>query len=724
MKNAVLRRSSAALAALALAFVAFAAQAETLTWDVSVAGGEWSNAANWKIGDAPAGRIPQEGDDVVFPKRAKTNVKIKLGESTPQLSSLTIWAGWTLSVSGWSTCIRATTVTVTGHSSLYPGTISPSAAFTNDQGSNRVWIVAKDLTVDTYGRIDANGLGYKAMNGPAWAGVTKPGSASYCGGAYGGNQTWNVASASWPKTYGSVKRPLDPGSGASSDGSYPSKYGTGGGAILIELTGALVVNGKISADGLSPWTYCGGGSGGGICVTCKTISGKGQITADSPYYTPTKDGCGSGGGGGRVAIAYDASAQDAILAKNCTVRFSANGGCGGGSATERQTKYGEGGSVWFTDQRFFSRATLNMGGVLWYGDEPTEVTSLAFTGNLLINNGTTANPLRLEFAADGASLSVAGNLGITGTISRASGVMFRGEHSKLTVGKNAGIKGGSIWATDGVEISIAGGLSLADGTFNKTCGELVIYAGPTNDVNGLKYGATVDIGGSFDIAGNSAFIPTSDPKNGAVVKLTAGSLNLGAKAELQANEAGYAAKCGPSAMSSDYNGASHGGRGGSWSFGKVGKTYGRAKMPVCPGTGGGSASWSGNGGGAILVETTGDMVLNGTVTANGHDGRIYGGAAAGGSIFLKCGRLLSGSPVVISADGGSCDEVETNSHGCAGGGGRIAIWYQKLDFDPKVWNVHASGGVVKNETEDTGHWGEDGSVCWRKWNQGLIFLLR
>ncbi len=86
--------------------------------------------------------------------------------------------------------------------------------------------------------------------------------------------------------------------------------GAGGGAIRITATGSVVVNGKISANGLdgqaSGATSGGGGAGGSVWIEADSLSGSGLIearggsAADVQYQ-------GGGGGGGRVVVLCTAS---------------------------------------------------------------------------------------------------------------------------------------------------------------------------------------------------------------------------------------------------------------------------------------------------------------------------------------------------------------------------------------------------------------------------------
>jgi hypothetical protein len=79
-----------------------------------------------------------------------------------------------------------------------------------------------------------------------------------------------------------------------------SVSGAGGGAIRLNVSGILQVDGRISANGGSgSGTGGGGGSGGSVWLTSGILTGSGSITANGGNGV---DSIGGGGGGGRIAI--------------------------------------------------------------------------------------------------------------------------------------------------------------------------------------------------------------------------------------------------------------------------------------------------------------------------------------------------------------------------------------------------------------------------------------
>ena len=128
--------------------------------------------------------------------------------------------------------------------------------------------------------------------------------------------------------------------------------------------------------------------------------------------------------------------------------------------------------------------------------------------------------------------------------------------------------------------------------------------------------------------------------------------------------------------------AAHGGAGYSPSFVNgpqqgAGMTYGRFDAPTELGTGGNGKA----GGGAIKLVATGDVTVNGAVTANA----TSGGRGSGGSVWIAAGGAFSGSGV-IRANG-------VANSGTAGGGGRIRLDYETSTFSGRV---EARGGDISN----------------------------
>jgi hypothetical protein len=136
---------------------------------------------------------------------------------------------------------------------------------------------------------------------------------------------------------------------------------------------------------------------------------------------------------------------------------------------------------------------------------------------------------------------------------------------------------------------------------------------------------------------------------------------------------------GPGAGSGYASGAGHGGAGGmtldSESVFRISQVYGDPFTPTNPGSAGGnhqSNGLGGNGGGAIVITATGEVRVDGTISANGANYvPSYGAGGAGGSVLILC-NTLAGSGAIKARGGAGVISGATGAHG---GGGRISLRY-------------------------------------------------
>ncbi|MCW5764933.1 MAG: hypothetical protein KIT68_03030 [Phycisphaeraceae bacterium] len=162
--------------------------------------------------------------------------------------------------------------------------------------------VQGDATVEAGGHVSASFRGFAAESGDA-PGQNSGGTAA--GGGHGGAGGNSSVGALGGGTYGSVQFPATMGSGGGRDtdccgGRTP---GRGGGAVWLDVGGALTIQGEISAHGEAALVAeSGGGAGGSVYVSAQSITGAGVIAADGGAGAPAAGGGGGGGGGGRVAV--------------------------------------------------------------------------------------------------------------------------------------------------------------------------------------------------------------------------------------------------------------------------------------------------------------------------------------------------------------------------------------------------------------------------------------
>jgi len=609
--------------------------AETTTWDGSAA--NW-NEAHWDNG------VPQVGDDVVI-----SSGTVTLSNVTPNLSSLTMGGG-VLSFTNWSTKLTATTVTINSGTVTHVPNSDTNAPWTPNA---RVWIVCTNLAVNG-GSIDVDSMGYlggatTAMSGSGpGAGLNVGGGASAGshGGFGGAGMLYNLQyHNSLP--YDSATAPVEPGSGGAAGGAVNAFGGNGGGVVRIEAD-HVTVNGAITANGGSAAVAgSSGGAGGSIYISCKTFAGtNGTIIADGGKGgTNQKWYCGRGGGG-RISVDYDTGLQQADDVQS--VLFSVK--TGGALQSWDVGEKGDLGTLYFPDTALLGETVDHLNGQL------VGVTAWS-PSSLTVSN------VYIRFPEAGASITVAGDLTITGSdgqlqiggtrVKNLYHVAFFGEPQLIS-------------------LQVGGNMVLTNG------GLFTAYAGVTN-ASTDGYGALVDVTGDLSLSSNSIFAVHSDPTNGGSVLVSCENFTLAQGATIDASGKGWAwgdqkdstgSGWGPGGGQNYNHGGTYGGRDGE--PGGL-DPYGSSNAPALPGSGGGGYVWGpgGYGGGLVRIDAGGNAVVNGTVNADGGVNEAWPLGTAGGSGggILLLAQSFSGSGI-LTADGGN---GRWNASG--GGGGRIATWY-------------------------------------------------
>jgi len=582
-------------------------------------GNNWFNDGNWSLGHYPAA-----GEDVIITNAGSA---VLLTNQTPWLSSLTI-SNKTLTCSNWFAVIQATNVTV-----RRLGTITLPTAFATNGMSNRVWISCGNLTMDAGSTILATGRGYKSPQGPGRGRGDWHGAGAGHGGTGGGSSSYPTGGG---YTYGSTNEPICPGSGGGG-GAAAACYG--GGAVRIEATGTVTINGSIMANGSNTTAYgYGGGAGGSVYITCNTFGGttNGVINVNGGNTDPTYSG---GGGGGRIAVNYSS------LAVNRSVRFSATYG-----NTYQNTSYRpDVGTLWLPDNQLLTAVMKDR----LFTDIRIVIPSFTAwrPGSLTVSNcWFTIEQRNFVLAVTNAVRIHNGGLGVWGTLSTRSGNLV------LT-----------------------------------NSGRLYVYSGPTNGTAG-HYGALVSVTGDIAVAGGCWIYPYPDLNNGGAALIRGSNVTTAAGGGFNAVGLAYSPGKGPGTPGNLWHGpgAGHGGKGGrSSNYATQGQAYDRTNAPIIPGSGGGHDSSGGAGGGTVRIKATGTFTHNGTIDVSGGGVSSYGGGGgAGGSVFIAC-KMFRGSytGAVVRADGSSNPD---NRYAGGGGGGRIVIAESLPDGDI---NTLLSGGT-------------------------------
>ncbi|MDD5706583.1 MAG: hypothetical protein PHR35_11705 [Kiritimatiellae bacterium] len=656
-------------ATMIAACVAAPAQAAPRYWVGTT--GIWHEVANWDGSES----LPGASDDVAI-TNAGANVTL-----TDSVSVLSLTLSQTLTFTNWTTCLNAANdVLITNG-----GVMTCAGPFTNAPDmSNRVYIICDNLTIAAGGTIDVKAKGY-AQGNPKGNG---PGGGTFTvygpGASHGGYGTRCAYNNSYTVPYDSTNMPSIPGSGGVPGVGLGSH---GGGAVWIEASGVVTVNGTINADSGVPGSHASGGSGGAIYVRCDRFAGSNGLL--SAIGTTVYAGFGGMGGGGRIAVDYNPASQTAPVP---TVGFNVN-------------SYGDPGTLFFPDTSLFSETISSVNGAV-HG-----VTNWA-TASLIIRNSA------IRFEAPNMQLDVSGNVLI--------------DSGKLSLG---GDLAGTDWglyrysAIPGPALTVGGNLVLTNS------GALYVYGAATTDPTN-QYGALVDVEGDMILNSGAWVYPRSDITNGGAPIFRMSNLSVATNAGFNANgagcwrESGLGAGCHANWQTYYSGGGSHGGMGiPGCPLGATpqprnvyGALYGSSNAPVHAGSGGGGSPWSfgGAGGGVIRIEADATVNLNGTLTANGQDQTLTGsdseGGGSGGSIYVRCHRFAGTTAgAVLSANGGSGSADDTRS--AAGGGGRIAVW--------RVYDCHAGTAPRANGGTCLAGAAGDGTVVWG-WlpPAGTVMLLK
>lgn len=675
----------------------------------------WHDAANW------GGSVPGPGASVTI-----ASGTVAIDAPTPHLATLTVGGGESaakLIVSNWNTKVEADVITVADK-----GAIALSGGFDDVSQSNRIWLAGTALTVAAGGRISADGGGYLAWCGPSWyeqrrrnfTGFPWYYSSSYCimysGASYGGCQGYpgSVTQGSLAGApYGSAENPTDPGvgGGGSGGGNNVAKNDAsfrGGGAILLDFSGTVRIDGTVSALPVTKANvWISGGTGGSVCLHCQTLSGNGRISADA-QAKDAQTTYGGSSSGGRIAVHYDVAAQKGVA---CSVMLSANGGM---SRLDNVTKFSEPGTIWMPDAQLLGSPLLHCGRIVVPTLARLDFDSLEVRG-------------RVWWPKD-LMLNVSGDLDVVSSNVYVKGMRLDG--GALNVGGNVRVAGATLRLGNGCDAVIGGNFTQTDSTIK---GENNAYlfsrvyfqAGATNGTDRAMPGQSVRIGGTYSLSSGSTAYFYSHWTNGAISKVSARNVVLNEGAAFNANRGGWAPAKGPGAGNRVERGgqmksASHGGHGGAFSEALLTQTYGDMKRPLEPGSGAGNAI---EGGGVVYIEVTGTMTLNGKISADASkSASSWDGAASGGSVLLDVYKLR-GETGEVSAAGGASSGTNKNT-GRPGGGGRVAIWRCIDNLSSAVREaVTASAGTAATAIDGEIPV-EDGTVYWGLNRKGLMLIVK
>jgi len=570
-------------------------------------------------------------------------------------------------------------------------------------------VTCTNLTINSGASINANGKGYTGGEGPG-----QGSDSGYAGGGagYGGNGGDSSNGISGGSSYGSLTTPTDLGSGGGNAQPYDGPGGSGGGAIYLNVSETLTINGSITANGNNGGAHegnsaaAGGGSGGSIYIITETLTGSGTITANGGNGGDTSNRDGGGGAGGRIAIYY--------TTKTFNGNITAYGGWGG--------QYGGAGTIYLksSTQTYGDLIIDNNGNSGKYtytlGNYTFDNLTIQNEGGLHIQAGESITALNSDFDLAGAlynegtfSASNASSLTVNGTFTN-SGTFNANSATSLTV--NNTLTNSGNFNVNGITTLTINADVTNSNVFNATSlSSITISSGATFTVNTFS-SSTTNFPNLADLTINGTLTHFSNTNTKTYyIELSLTNLTINTGGEINANGKGYTGGEGPGQGSdSGYagGGAGYGGNGGDSSNGiSGGSSYGSLTTPTDLGSGGGNAQPydgpGGSGGGAIYLNVSETLTINGSITANGNNGGAHEGNSAaagggsGGSIYIIT-ETLTGSGT-ITANGGNGGDT-SNRDGGGGAGGRIAIYRKTDNF---TGTITANGGWG-------GQYGENGTI--------------
>jgi len=453
-----------------------------------------------------------------------------------------------------------------------------------------------NVTIQSGGSLLADSAGYPAGAGSGHGLSYNDGSYRPCGGGgYGGSGANGAsANAGGGITYGTQTAPTTYGSGGGQLMPY-SFGGAGGGAIQLNVSGILQVDGRISANGGSgSGSGGGGGSGGSLWLTTGILIGSGSITANGGNGAGS---IGGGGGGGRIAIYPAANLFGGTI--------SAYGGGG--------ANWGGAGTVFLQPTGQNGQLILDNGGNVG----TNTLVQSASSADLILRNGAIGSA---SSSASFANLLMSSNAWLTAYRYSSSAPAYT---VNFSFSGNATIQAGSGIFTDALGYS--GGQGSGAGQYY---GSLSTY--PCSGAGHGGYGA--NSAGNYALGGNTYDYTTSPTSYGSgggnFSPYSAGGSGGGA---IRLTVTGTLQMDGTISANGG-NGSGTGGGGGSG--GSIWLTVGNLSGAGAIMANGGSGvdSIGGGGGGGIIYISCNNNFFAGNASAYGGGGANWGGA---GTVLIQ-----------------------------------------------------------------------------------------
>lgn len=534
---------------------------------------------------------------------------------------------------------------ITHQLAYHPGlSLKVTGAFEVKTGG-QINVTAKGLRGGIYGSpFNPNGEAFD-KNGNLASGANDG-----VGGSFGGEgavrhdqQTGQVLGGDSNKPYGKIESPDKLGAGGGGGGGH------GGGRVFIQAN-ALILNGRILANGGNGtgFVFCGGGgggAGGSVWIIAQNFSGAGSVEAIGGN---SGNQCQGAGGGGRIAIEYTNSTFPEVNLKTYGGALRWPGSNGTVFLKQIGTNSG---------QLIFDNNNINSKYYAWADSDVTE-----FEQVVARNNGRGILPRSgiIHFPA------INPTNGISGTIAIPEDLQVTLDDYNIEIGSGFTLeKSGTIGPMDSLpQVAIRTGGRLSH---------------MTRSLNGLTL------------------------RTASLIVEQGGSINVSGKGLLGGNNHSQFVFYGETYaedLQSIVSGAAGGSQGAGGSYGGLGElsneggqpnpTYGDEYYPDLLGSGGGGGSSfgnekAGNGGGKMMLRAQ-HLLVDGSIYANGGTGNSHVGGGSGGSILIFADTIAGAGVIQANGGLGGCGACT----GGSGGGGRIAIYSTTPDFPPS--NVSAEPG--------------------------------
>jgi hypothetical protein len=469
--------------------------------------------------------------------------------------------------------------------------------------------------------------------------------------------------------------------------SYQYDLFVTGGARLIQATPSTTTLGNLLVGSNSWLSWASPFATRTLTVTTNaTIQAGGRIILDGQGASTLGNGLNGGGGG--------------------------YGGNGGNSSSNSINPLPFGGNAYGQINENVASGSSGSGGALGGGGLTLNVTRTLSLDGTISANGLSAPPSGMAGGGSGGGVSIvaglfvgSGNVFANGGDGAPQGGGGGGGRIMVSVGTNQFSGAYSARGGAGFVYGGAGTIYLASPKIDPRTTQVIIDNGGNRGTNTpFSFSGTVDLtvsGGAQAVFSSGAIIQpplqnrlrnvlvASNSVLGATAANLPQSVNLNLFVSNVVIQAGGAftmdglgnSPGGPGAggtIGLSGGGGGYGGYGGnSSSNAPGGNAYGSVNAPVDLGSSGGgnsSNSRSGAGGGALTLTATGDIQVDGRISADGSPALLLGaGGGSGGSVRFFARQVLGSG--VISASGGA-----GLAGGGGGGGGRIAMTYSNNLF--------------------------------------------